>query len=139
MIETSYSHYVHSHPSEPLDKVKEIIELHYPEYAEAFHIAMNSTRSHRFNMFVMKKELLHHYCIWLFDILFQLEQTIDISSYDDYNKRVYGFIGERLLDVYLIKNNITYKELPVLFLEQENWMKKGFFFLKRKFFPGRNV
>ena len=133
-IETGYSQYVHSHPEEPLLKTKELIQTLYPDYIPAFEQVMHSTKAHRFNMFVMKKEILDDYCSWLFSILFALEKELDISSYDTYNKRVYGFLSERLLDVYLVKNNLSYKELPVLFMEQEHWFKKIYAFLKRKFF-----
>lgn len=136
-IETGYSQYVHSHPAEGLDKTKEILHRLYPDYDAAFEQVMNSTKAHRFNMFVMKKEYLDSYCTWLFSILSELEKELDISSYDTYNKRVYGFVAERLLDVYLVKNKLPYKELPVLFMEQEHWIKKGFAFLKRKFLSGK--
>lgn len=132
-IETGYSQYIHSHPAEGLDKTREIIHALYPDYDAAFEQVLNSTKAHRFNMFVMKKSLLDDYCTWLFSILFELEKVLDISSYDSYNKRVYGFIAERLLDVYLVKNNLAYKELHVMFMEQEHWIKKGTAFLKRKF------
>lgn len=132
-IETGYSHYIHSHPAEALDKTMEIIHEICPEYDVAFDIVMNSSKAHRFNMFIMKKEILDSYCNWLFAVLFELEQRLDISSYDDYNKRVFGFIGERLLDVYLLNNGLDYKEIDVMFMENEHWIKKGFHFIKRIF------
>ena len=64
----------------------------------------------------------------------ELEKNLDISSYSDYNQRIFGFISERLLDVFIEANHISYQELPVLFMEQEHWIKKGTAFLKRKFF-----
>ena len=138
-IETGYSHYVHSHPSEPLEQTRELILKLYPEYVLAFDTVLNSTKSHRFNMFIMKKNILDDYCTWLFDILFTLEKQLDISSYDDYNKRVYGFLAERLLDVYLFKNELNYQEIDVMFMEKEHWIQKGFAFLKRKFIPKKKV
>ena len=94
---------------------------------------MNRTTAHRFNMLIMKKDVFDQYCSWLFDILFELERQLDISSYNAYNQRIFGFISERLLDVYIEANHINYKELPVIFMEQEHWIKKGIAFLKRKF------
>ena len=41
---------------------------------------MSKTHGHHFNMFVMKKELLQHYCTWLFDILFELERELDMTG-----------------------------------------------------------
>lgn len=132
-IETIYSQYIHAHPKESLLKTKELIHTLYPDYESAFQQAMNKKSAHLLNMFVMKKEILDDYCSWLFTILFALEKSIDTSSYDSYNKRVYGFLSERLLDVYLIKNNLSYKELPVLFMERNHFIKRGLAFLKRKF------
>ena len=132
-IETNYSQFIHAHPAESLDLTKNILKEKYPEYMDAYNRVMNQTKAHRFNMMIMKKDIFHTYCQWLFDILFSLENKLDISDYSDYNKRIFGFISERLLDVYLLANNITYKELPVMFMEQEHWLKKGFTFLKRKF------
>lgn len=46
--------------------------------------------------------------------------------------RVFGFLSERLLDVWLTKNKIRYCELPVLNLEPVNWPQKIAKFLLRK-------
>ena len=132
-IETNYSQFIHAHPEESILLTKSILEELYPDYLPAFEQAMNKTTAHRFNMFIMKKELFHDYCSWLFSILSLLEQRLDITSYNAYNQRIFGFISERLLDVYLTKQQTEYTELPVLFMEKEHWIKKGFAFLKRKF------
>jgi len=133
LIETNYSHFIHAHPSESLTLTEKILETKYPAYVSAYHLVMNRTKAHRFNMLIMKKAQLNDYCSWLFDILFELEQQIDIDRYDAYNQRLFGFISERLLDVFLEANHLTYKDIPVLFMEKEHWLKKGFAFLKRKF------
>ena len=73
------------------------------------------------------------YCTWLFDILFELENRIDISSYNTYESRVFGFMAERLFNVWLEKQDIKKHELPVVFLENINWITKGSRFLMRKF------
>lgn len=132
-IETNYSHFIHAHPKESMDLTKQILEEKFPSYLPAFDRAMSRTTAHRFNMFIMKKELFHEYCNWLFPILFELENRLDISAYSEYNKRIFGFISERLLDVYVEKNSLSYTELPVLFMEKEHWIKKISAFLKRKF------
>lgn len=132
-IETNYSHYVHAHPAESLDKTRTIIKTQFPEYLSSFDIVMKRTKAHMFNMFIMKKELFHSYCNWLFSILFELEKQLDISCYDSYNQRIFGFVSELLLDVFIEKNQLPYKELDFMFMEKENWLRKGFAFLKRKF------
>ena len=94
---------------------------------------MGRTKLHILNMFVMKKQLFDEYCSWLFSILFELEKRIDISGYNQYEARVYGFISERLFNVWFKKQKLKVKEMPVVFLEKPNWPKKIIEFLKRKF------
>ena len=131
-IETNRSHYNHAHPSSGLDVTEEIIREKYPEYSEAFTTVMNRTWAHMFNMFVMRRDLFDAYCQWMFSILEELERRLDISAFDAYNSRVFGFVSERLLDVWLEKNQIDYHEQNVSFIEPQNWLKKGGLFLKRK-------
>ena len=84
-------------------------------------------------MFVMRRDYFKDYMEWLFSVLFELEKRIDITDWDTYNSRVYGFVAERLLDVWLEHNGIDYMEQNVSFMEKQGWVKKGGLFLKRKF------
>lgn len=131
-IETNYSHYAHAHNKLDLDMTRDIIKELYPEYQDAFDQVMKQTSAHMFNMFVMKKDKFDTYCKWLFSILFKLENRIEISSYNITEARVFGYISELLLDVWINKNNIVYKEVNVTFMEKQNWLKKGTKFLLRK-------
>ncbi len=132
-IESTYEQYIHAHNKQDLDKTLEIIKEHYPEYVAAWDKVMKSTSGHRFNMFIMKRAVLDGYLEWLFDILFRLEEVLDISGYSENDQRVFGFVSERLLDVWLITNHIRYTELAVINMESQNWPKKILNFLKRKF------
>ena len=138
-IETNYTQYIHAHHEQDLRVTRAIIERKCPEYLPAYDTYMSKTHGHHFNMFVMKKELLQHYCTWLFDILFELEKELDISSYSTNDKRVFGFVSERLLDAWLITNNIAYEELDVVYMESQHWLRKGMAFLNRKFFPHKEA
>ena len=51
----------------------------------------------------------NEYCNWLFSILFEMSSTKDISSYDKQQARIYGFLSERLLNIYLYHNRNKYK------------------------------
>lgn len=132
-IESNYSHYIHAHHREGLDLAGEIIKNDFPAYVPAWEKVMNRTWAHMFNMFVMRSDYFDRYCKWLFDILFKVEKKLDISSYDVQEARVFGYISELLLDVWLETNNIKYVEQRVTFLENQNWLKKGGNFLFRKF------
>lgn len=132
-IETTYSQYAHAHHAVDLDVTRQILVENYLEYVPAFDATMKRTKGHKFNMFIMKKEIVDAYCDWLFDVLFELENRLDISGYNDNDARVFGFVSERLLDVWLETNKLAYAELPVVFMEKQNWIIKGFYFIKRKF------
>lgn len=131
-IETTRSQYEHAHNPGDLIVLENVIREKYPEYLAAFDKVMKSTSGHRFNMFVMRKDLFDGYCEWLFGILFEIEHRIDISKYNAYNSRVFGFISERMLDMWIITNNVNYIEQRVLFLENQNWLSKIYNFIKRK-------
>lgn len=132
-IENLYDHYKHTMYIEPLDETRKIIEEKYPSYLKEFDNLHKRRSAHVFNMFIMKKDILNDYCNWLFDILFELEKRTDASKYDAFHARFYGRISERLLDVYLLTNNLSYKEVNLMEMQNINWFKKGFSFLKAKF------
>lgn len=136
-IETNYSQYVHAHHTQDLTLTRQILAEKYPEYLDAYDRTMSKTRGHRFNMFVMQRDFFCSYCGWLFDILFTLESRLDTSDYSAYDRRVFGFVAERLLDVWIEANRIPYCELPIRNTEKEHWCKKIFKFIYRKLCSGR--
>lgn len=131
-IETNRSHYNHAHHTEGLDFAEQIIKEKFPDYLPAFNTIMNRTWAYMFNMFVMRRNLFNDYMAWMFDILFEIEKRVDITGWDNYESRIYGFVSELLLDVWLEKNKIVYYEQNVSFMEKQNWIKKGGNFIKRK-------
>lgn len=132
-IETNESHYLHAHEHEPFNVMRQVIQQEYPEYQDAFETVMKRTWAHMFNMFIMKKQPLDEYLTWMFDVLYKVEGRIDISAYSTYEQRVYGFLSELLLDVWLIKHP-QYKthDVKYVFMEHTNWLIKGGNFIKRK-------
>jgi len=133
LIETSWNQYAHAHNEIDLVTTRIVISEKYPEYLNAFDEMKRSSKGHRFNMFIMKYSIFDAYSTWLFDILFEVERRLDISHYSDNDARVFGFLGERLLDVWITTNNVQYIDFPVKFMEQQNWIKKGGMFIMRKF------
>ena len=131
-IETNRSHYNHSHYAKDIDTTEKIIQEKYPQYINAFTKVMKRTWAHMFNMFVMRKDYLDEYCTWLFDVLQELENRTDITNYNVIEARIYGYISELLLDVWLETKQYEYYEQNVAFLEPQNWIKKGGIFLRRK-------
>lgn len=117
---TMYESYKKDHHIRDLDECYKIICELYPEYKSAFNSSMNKKWFYPANMFVMKREYFNNYMEWLFKILFELEKRIDISDYDNYQARIYGFLSERLFTVWLEKNNLNKKEVTMLFVEEFN-------------------
>ena len=94
--------------------------LFKPSKNSHFELVFVNTR--RRVAIITKKHLFDEYMQWLFNILFTLEKRIDISNYDSYQKRVYGFLSERLFNVWIEKNKdrLKIKETTVIFLEKIN-------------------
>lgn len=132
-IETIYSHYVHSHHKEPLDETRRIIIKLYPSYLSSFDKVMSRRSAHMFNMFIMKKDYFDEYCEWLFNILGDVENSIDINGYSEQEKRVFGYLSEMLMDVWIEKNNIKFIENKWGMLGSQHLISKGCFFVLRKF------
>ena len=113
-----YDEYCTYHNQKDLDNTIKIINELYPDYSNACKIVMDRDYCYIFNMFIMSKDNFNNYCEWLFNILSELEKITDISSYDTYQKRLYGFLGERLFNVWLCKHSeLKIKELRFFNLE----------------------
>ena len=110
--------YKRRHNLADLTLTGEIIKEITPEYYDAFNTVMNKKELFPCNMFVMKRGHFDQYMEWLFKILFELEARTEISKYDTYNQRIYGFISERLLGIWLHKqSSLRVKKLPVLYFK----------------------
>ena len=116
------------------NELERIIKNKYPHYTIAFDEYFSQNKTVLFNMMFCKSELFDEYCSWLFDILFDLEQNINIESLNDYQKRLYGFLSERLLNIWIRYNKLNVKNLPVINTEMDCFQK--FTLLRRRFTNG---
>ena len=132
-IETIRSHYEHAHYKKDLDTLEEVLKEYSPEYMDAFAKVMEQRSLFLYNMFVMRTEYFSDYCSWLFDILFEVEKRADSSEYDTYQGRIFGFLAERLFNVWLQHSQLRVKEVKVVNLEGENLILKAVNMLKRKY------
>lgn len=118
--EVSYAKkFAEYHHMEDLNKTGEVIKRLYPEYYDTFEEVINSKEQYLFNMMVAPKKLLDNYAKWLFDICFELENIIDVSGYDQYRARIYGFLSEQLLYVWIKNNGLKYYEAPVIYSQEK--------------------
>mgnify|MGYP002519018654 CR=1 FL=1 len=90
-----------------LDKMLEIVEDKYPQYAKDMREYLNAPYFRGYNCFVMKKELFFELCAYEFDVLAELEKYVDFSTYDMTRTRIYGFMAEILYSsfVYHVKKS----------------------------------
>ena len=134
-IETIMQHYTNGHNKSDLDSLEHVLRDLYPDYLESYKKIFNSRSISLYNMFIMKKKFFFEYSEWLFNILFILEKNIQYKTYGSYQSRIFGFLAERLLNVWVENNKekINIKYLNVTNVEGENLIKKALFLLARKF------
>ena len=136
-IETIEKHYRHAHFSKDFDIMHRVVSDMYPDYIQDFDAVMNGTKLHLYNMFIMSVSAFETYAEWLFPLLFEIEQQVEIAHYDAYQRRVFGFMAERLFNVWICNqqrvNGLKLGEVSVVNIEGENLLKKGFNMIKRKY------
>jgi hypothetical protein len=108
------------HHFNDLITMKNIIHEMCPEYDEAFlHFFEGNSKISLYCMFISRYDFFDRYFEWLFPLLFEAEKRINISGYDPWQKRVLAFLAERLLNVYVIHNQLKIKYEAVYFIEGE--------------------
>ncbi|HIU70980.1 MAG TPA: DUF4422 domain-containing protein [Candidatus Enterosoma merdigallinarum] len=97
-----------------LEKTRQTIQALYPNYVDSFDKVLNSKSIHYGNVMVCSTKIFDEYCTFLFTILEQLEKEIDISNYIGNQRRLFGYVGEVLVDTFFQKHKeIKIKELPL--------------------------
>lgn len=109
------------HDISDIETIRQCIGEIYPEYIDAFDKVMMSHKFTYGNMIICRKKTINQYSKWLFDILFDFETKISISKYNDtYQKRIFGFLAERLLQVWLEHNKVNCCEFPIYNTEERS-------------------
>lgn len=108
-----YDGFASTHDEKDLIETERVVTEKYPDYAPFFHEMVHQKETYFANMMICSKSLYDAYCTWLFDILFEVQSRIDTTGYDNYRKRVYGFLSEFLLTVWIAKNKIHVYESRV--------------------------
>ena len=88
-------------------------------------VSYRSNRLSPYNMFIMRRQDFDEYCGWVFRVLEKTESRISIRDYPDYQKRVFGFMAERLLNVFFQVHRKRVLYYPVI------WFTDEPFYLKR--------
>lgn len=114
-----------------IDLMETVLHKTYPQYRQAADQYLYGKKGYFCNLYVMKSDVFHKYCSWLFPILEELERRLDIRNYCEEAKRTLGHLAERLFGIYLtyLKANTSLKirELQtVVFLKPERQEKIAF-------------
>ncbi len=103
---TPYNHYENSEKKlhiKDYERVLDILNRKYPEYAEDAVSYNNGDHAFFTNVFVMKKDIYNRYCEWLFDILGEAREQVDISGYNVQEARALAYIAEWLCGIYITR------------------------------------
>ena len=127
-VMTMKDYYCCGHIVEDYDILEEVVKELYPDYYEDFlYVMTKNNKCSMWNMIIAKKPIFDAYSEWLFSILFEVEKRVKISEYPN-QARVFGYMSELLLNVYL-KHNHQYrvKTRPVIWIGENlniSWVKQ---------------
>ena len=127
-----YDEYCICHISEDLRTLEAVVaEKSEQKYIDAFNKVMHLTHKPMcYNMFVMNWNDFDNYCTWLFGILEEVEKRIDITNYSPVQKRVFGYMAERLFNVWVAAEGKKVIHKPLMFIMDEKQGSKVNYVLK---------
>lgn len=105
--------FVHHHKKIYLDMVAEVLLELAPEYAGTFQQLVKEKHTYFGNMLITRKPLYDAYMEWLFNILFAVQQRVEIDEEDSYHQRIFGFLSEFLQYVWIRHNHLKVYECMV--------------------------
>lgn len=139
MKETVREQFINSHGCKPYNMMTDIIKKVYPDEILEFNNFLNSQECVFYENYILKKDLFFYFCEWIFPLLFEalsrdiqnldyeIEEKWDIINYfrlnqseglcnknnfEEYQKRIIGFIFERITGYFFHKlENLNYRLL----------------------------
>ena len=116
------------HHQKDLELIEKIVRQRHPDMIPALERYLSDTICYFGNIFIMKRQIFHDYCTWLFSLLEEFDWWADLSGYSPQERRVDGYLAERLLGVYLTaeQDGLRFLELPRVHFEPSValWSKK---------------
>lgn len=117
--ESAYEEFaLHSGHEKDLILLRQAVEQVDASVLPAYDRVMAGNRLHLYNMMVASGAEYDAYCAWLFAVLFELEKQVDMTGYTPYQQRLYGFLSERLLNVWVAHRGLRVCPLQVKNTEQ---------------------
>lgn len=108
-----YEVYKEAHNINDLQITGEVLRQLYPDDYPIFEEVIAGKKVYSGNLFVTSRERFEQYTKWLFSIFAIVEGKIDVEYYDAYHKRVFGFLSEQLLYVWVKSRKLRITERNV--------------------------
>ncbi len=106
--------YANYHIAKDWEMLRQIIKERSPQYIPAFEKTMDySNKAVGYNMFITHWKHFDTYSEWLFDILFEVERQVPPIN-DPVQSRIYGYMSERLINVFCEKHHLRIKHIPLI-------------------------
>ena len=106
---------------------EEIIRKHlarvHPDYVDAFDAVINGFVFFEYGIHVTRRNIFDAYCTWLFAFLLDATEEMSAVTVDGKKlgemphvySRMMSFFAERMLTVWLMKNHLRIKTLPIMY------------------------
>lgn len=115
--------YYDYHIAKDWETLRSIIREKTPEYLPAFESTMDrSNVSVGYNMFITHWKYFNEYSKWLFNILFEVEKRVPPID-DPVQSRIYGYMSERLINVFCVHHHLRIKHIPLIMPLEEGFHK----------------
>ncbi|WP_281165635.1 DUF4422 domain-containing protein [Liquorilactobacillus sicerae] len=128
-----WAHYRFQHQLIGLSATRRVIQRDFPAYLPAFEQVMfHQRKAHMYNMLITYHQIFNNYSQWLFSILEKVEEQVDISNFSVYEQRIFGFLSEFLLNIWVKHNQIDFVEVPLILTESRNYLAEACQFAARR-------
>lgn len=111
-VREHYANAPHHHQRD-IDLIERIVRERCPEMTGAMEENLSGTVCRFGNIYIMRRQVFHHYCSWLFPLLGEFDRRADIGGYSIQEQRVDGYLAERLFGIYLTFHRGVLKTLEL--------------------------
>lgn len=118
-----YRHYAQNHYENDLKIALDYIATHFPQMREDIEsvIYANGVSVSYFNMGIWRRDLFNEYCEFMFSVLFGIMDKVPFESYNSHQARVFGFLSERLCNVWFAHKKRT-SNVKIAYLKAKSLM-----------------
>lgn len=116
--------YIREHGYKEWNVMLKVLQEIFPEYYASSKSVFSNNKLYPYNMFIGNRNFMNEYCLWLFNILFEVEKRVGSIEKDSYQIRYIGFLAERLFTLYIVHSKLMVKETHVLFNDKLIWVER---------------